>query len=78
MGPYTVPPNAFDPSSTDRPNGFEPHNGLLYCYKGTYITGETAFNRYKTRLNDALIDACPSSVRELFPKRPTQTQPWQL
>ena len=40
---------------TDKPDGPEPHNGLLYCYEGTNITGEMVVNDYKTQLNDALI-----------------------
>jgi len=37
------------------PNGPELHDGLLYCYKGTNITGERVVNRSKTQLNDALV-----------------------
>jgi hypothetical protein len=29
--------------------------GLMYCYKGTNITGERVVNRPRTQLNDALI-----------------------
>ena len=39
----------------DKHCGPEPHNGLLYCYEATNITGEKVVNRYKTYLNDALI-----------------------
>ncbi len=38
---------------TDKPP--EPHNGLLYCYEGTNITGKKVVNPAKTQLNDALI-----------------------
>jgi hypothetical protein len=40
---------------TNKPDGPEPHNGLLYCYEGTNITGERVVNRDETQLNDALI-----------------------
>ncbi len=40
---------------TDKPNGPEPHNGLLYCHEGTNITGEKIVNHPKMQLNDALI-----------------------
>ncbi len=40
-----------------RPYGPEPHNGLLYCYEGTNITGEKVVNHPKTQLIDALIES---------------------
>ncbi len=40
---------------TDKPDGPELHNGILYCYEGTNITGERVVNDPKTQLNDALI-----------------------
>ncbi len=40
---------------TDKRDGSELHNGLLYCYKGTNITWEKAVKDPKTQLNDALI-----------------------
>jgi hypothetical protein len=40
---------------TNKPNGPEPHNGLLYCYEATNITGEKVVNPHKTQLIDALI-----------------------
>jgi hypothetical protein len=39
---------------TDKPDGPEPHNGLLYCYEGTNITGEKVVNIPRTQLIDAL------------------------
>ncbi len=39
------------------PYGPEPHNGLLYGYEGTNITGERAVNPPRTQLNDALIES---------------------
>ncbi len=42
---------------TDKPDGPEPHNGLLYCYEGTNITGGKVVNHYRTQLNDALIES---------------------
>ncbi len=47
---------------TDKPDGPELHNGLLYCYEGTNITGERVVNRYRTQLNDALIESCADEV----------------
>ena len=45
-----------------RPDGPEPHNGLLYCYEGTNITEENVVNHYRTQLIDALkesyVDVC--------------------
>ncbi len=42
--------------------GPQPHNGLLYYYEGTNITGERAVKSAKTQLIDALkesyIDVC--------------------
>ncbi len=38
-----------------RPDGPEPHNGLLYGYEGTNITGERVVNPHRTQLIDALI-----------------------
>ncbi len=40
-----------------RPDGPEPHNGLLYCYEDTNITEEKAVKDAKTQLNDALIES---------------------
>ncbi len=42
---------------TDKPDGPESHNGLLYCYEGTNITEEIVVNNSKTQLNDALIES---------------------
>ncbi len=42
---------------TDKPNDPESHNGLLYCYEGTNITGERAVNPHQTQLIDALIES---------------------
>ena len=42
--------------STNKPDGPEPHNGLLYCYEGTNITEENVVNHYRTQLIDALIE----------------------
>ncbi len=42
---------------TDKPDGPELHNGLLYCYEGTNITGERVVKDAKTQLNDALIES---------------------
>jgi len=33
---------------TNKPDGPEPHNGLLYGYEGTDITGEKFVNPHKT------------------------------
>ncbi len=44
--------------STNKPDGPEPHSGLLYCYEGTNITGERVVNHPRTQLNDALIESC--------------------
>ncbi len=41
---------------TDKSDGPEPQNGLLYCYEGTNITAERAVNPHKTQLIDALIE----------------------
>ncbi len=41
----------------DKRYGPEPHNGLLYCYERTNITGEKVFNHSRTQLNDALIES---------------------
>ncbi len=39
----------------------------MYCYEGTNITGEKVVNRYKTQLNDALIESyTEDAVIELF------------
>jgi len=43
--------------STNKPDGPEPHNGLLYCYEGTNITEENVVNHYRTQLIDALIES---------------------
>ena len=40
---------------TDKLDSAEPHNGLLYCYEGTNITGEKDVKDVQTQLNDALI-----------------------
>ncbi len=32
------------------------HNGLLFCYEGTNITGERVVNHPSMQLNDALIE----------------------
>jgi len=42
---------------TDKPDGPELHNGLLYYYEGTNITGEKVVNPANMQLNDALIDS---------------------
>ena len=42
---------------TDKPDCPELHNGLLYRYEGTNITGEKVVNHYKTQLNDALNES---------------------
>ncbi len=42
---------------TNKPDGSEPQNGLLYCYEGTNITGERAVKPHKTQLIDALIES---------------------
>ncbi len=45
-----------------RPDGPEPHKGLLYCYEGTNITREKTVKVAKTQLIDALkesyVDVC--------------------
>ncbi len=41
---------------TDKHYGPESHNGLLYCYEDTNITGEKAVKDAKTQLIDALIE----------------------
>ncbi len=46
-----------DDKDTNKPDGSEPQNRLLYCYKATNITGERVVNRSKTQLNDALIES---------------------
>ena len=43
--------------STNKPDGPEPHNGLLYYYESTNITGEKVVNDYRTQLNDALMES---------------------
>jgi len=48
---------------TDKPNGLEPHNGLLYCYEGINITGKKVVNHPRTKLNDALIECCAGDPR---------------
>ncbi len=40
---------------TDKSDGPEPQNGLLYCYEGTNIIREKAVKDAKMQLNDALI-----------------------
>jgi len=56
-------PVAADPKSrprnkgTIKPDGPEPHIGLLYYNEGTNITGERVVNYPKTQLNDALIES---------------------
>jgi len=42
---------------TNKPNGPELHNSLLYGYEGTNITGEKAVKDAKTLLIDALIES---------------------
>ncbi len=49
------PDEQSEDKGTDKPDGPEPHNGLLYCYEGTNITGKKAVKDAKTQLNDALI-----------------------
>ena len=39
----------------DGPDGPEPHNGLLYSYEGTNITGKKVVNHPRMKLNDAFI-----------------------
>ena len=47
-----------DVEGTNKPDGPEPHNGLLYCYEGTNITGEKVVNHPRMKLNDTLIESC--------------------
>ncbi len=42
---------------TDKPDGPEPRNGLLYCYEGTNITEERTVNPHRTQLIDALKES---------------------
>ncbi len=51
------PSEQYEAYGTDKPDGPEPHNGLLYCYEGTNITGEKVVNPYRTQLIDALIES---------------------
>ncbi len=44
-----------DGQDTDKPDGPEPQNGLLYCYEATNITGERVVNRSETQLKRRLI-----------------------
>ncbi len=53
------------------PHGPEPHNGFLYCYEGTNITGEKVVNYPKTQLNDALIESY--ALRRIFPRESLRT-----
>ncbi len=48
---------------TDKRDGPELHNGLLYCYEGTNITEERAVNHLRTQLNDASIESYPAYCR---------------
>ena len=41
----------------NKPDGPESHNGLLYCYEGTNITGKKVVKDAKMQLNDALIES---------------------
>jgi len=41
----------------NKPDGSKPHNGLLYCYEGTNITGEKVVKDANMQLNDALIES---------------------
>ncbi len=50
---------------TDKPDGSEPQNGLLYCYEGTNITGEKVVKDTETQLNDALIEFHSYIVEQL-------------
>ncbi len=49
-----------------RPDGPEPHKGLLYCYEGTNITEENVVNHPTTQLIDALKESYPDLRFGLF------------
>jgi len=45
---------------TEKSDGPESHNGLLYCYERTNITGERVVNPHRTQLESWISNVFPS------------------